>query len=222
MYDGIAILICFLFGALAAYMDIASFFREKKLGVARIIREAGAMLFIAANGLIGLGFLLWSLSDTNAKINEVLPFKDVLGRGLVIGLSIPMLIRSKWFSIKQDGTSAAGIEAIYQWARIGVLHRVHRKSLGIKRRIARRYAGILEGRAQVPDRLLQYVLDVLEPFSKSERELDDLKAEYSKLAEAYAAQPASKEHLRELFVWAMDKCGIRSAESFLEDMAASA
>jgi hypothetical protein len=212
----IAIFICFSFGAFTAYKDIESFFIERKIGVSRIYRQSAALAFIVGNGLIGVGILIWALSDSTAAINTLL-VDSVVGKGIIIGVSVPLIIRSKWYSMKQDGSSPAGLEMIYLKIREDVLWQVNKNSVAEKERIAEKFASLLEGNETVPEKVLQHVISIREPFV-SKDQLHEIRAEFDAMIPSKANEVASKKHLTELILWAMNNCGIEDSEKYLKSI----
>src|SRR5713101_2398419 len=89
----------------AAYKDIDLFFRGKRISYTTR-RNGRCYLFVAANGLISGGLLLWALAgDQSNPINLLIQVKAAWAKMLVIGFGVPALIRSKLFG---EGPSAAG------------------------------------------------------------------------------------------------------------------
>jgi hypothetical protein len=216
----IAYLICFSLGALITYVDISSFFSERKVGAASIIRVFSADLFISANGLIGLAILAWSLSDPTAKINSVLPFESAIGKALIIGISIPALIRSKWFTVmsRDEKTNPAGFEAIYLWFKDQVLMKVLNHSLIRKDKICIFFAKKLEGDKSVPEKVHERVAEII---GKIKIELlPEREKEYKNIEQAYSDDPASFEHLKKLFNWAIDSTNISLMKAYFKQLVA--
>jgi hypothetical protein len=216
----IAYLICFGLGALITYVDISSFFSEKKVGAASIIRVFSANLFISANGLIGLAILAWALSDPTAKINSVLPFESAIGKAFIIGISIPAIIRSKWFTVmsKDEKTNPAGLEAIYLWFKDQVLMKVLNHSLIRKDKICISYAKKLEGDKSVPDKVHERVAEII---GKIKIELlPEREREYKNIEQAYSDDIASFEHLKKLFNWAIDSTNISLMKAYFKQLVA--
>ena len=214
----IACLICFGLCSLTAYMDLHTFFSEKKTSVVSIIRVLSADLFIVLNGFLGLAILIWALMDPQAKINKVLSFESAIGKGLIIGISIPVLIRSKWFSLTtKDGGSSAGLEAIYEWIKFNVLQRVQSNSFLRKKHFAQVHAKKFEGKKSVPDKVLDGVCKLVKPF-KSDDQIEELKKEYDNIKRRYNSKLASIAHLQALLEWAIDNTNISSMEQYLADL----
>lgn len=217
-----AMLICLFLGGFTAYMDIASFFKLKRIGVAGILQQPAALSFLLGNALLAAAFLMWALSSPQAKINAVLPLDGVIAKGILIGVTVPALLRSRWFSVsskEESGSSAAGIEAIYEWFRRRVLEQVNGRSIHQKEIIALRYARQLEGKAEVLEYLRRRVQAQLELFESVETFEEHLR-EYENYANYYAEDVASQDHLMEVIQWAMDATGIKFTKQRLEDFSA--
>jgi hypothetical protein len=216
-----AVLASLLLASGAAYFDISFFFKEKKIGVGNIFRQAASTLFLLGNGLIAVAFLWWSLRDPASPINALFSFENPFMKGIAIGLSVPLLIRSKWFSIaKEEGSKPAGVEALYDGIRGNVLHRINTWSIKLKNQISRDFARRLEKKENVPEKLLEIVKQETKPFlPDSERK--EMIEEYKRYEEAYKKSQNHQDYLERLFRWAMDWCGIDPVRKHLNDLATS-
>ena len=213
-----AYLICFALCALTAYMDIYTFFSKKRISVVSILSVLSADAFILLNGLLGLAILAWALMDLQAKINTVLSFESAVGKGLIIGFSIPMIIRSKWFSLTtKDGSSSAGLDALYEWIKYNVLTRVQSVNYLRKKHFAQVHARSLNGKKSVPDKVYETVCKLVKPF-KPDEEFEELQKEYNNINRRYKNELATIDHLQELFEWAMDNTSLSSMKRYLADL----
>ncbi len=216
----LSMMIVFLLGFFTAYMDLFGWFKRQNISTVTIFMNFSALSFLVCNGLIGLLLLLWAIFGESAVINAALPSSDVIPIAVFIGISVPALIRSKWFTsfsingVKEE-TSPIGIEAIYESLRIEVLRRILSSSIIKKNKIAGDYARQLQGNHGIPDDIMHCVIDGARPF-RSKGELEDLEAEFQNYQRRFATRQSSEEHLKEIIRWAMDNASVHDIKQLLQ------
>ena len=207
----------FLLAAAAAYVDISSFFRQRRIGVGSVFRQPSALMFVVCNGFVSVLLLYWALTDSELFINRLFTSDNPVLKGIVIGLSVPLLIRSKWFSVaKTDGNQPAGFEAIYEWIRLNVLQNVNTWSIRIRVKISQKFAKILVEKQNVSEQLRDIVDQEITPFENQDRKIEILDG-YDRIQSKYADE---EEKLKQLLRYALDYCGIAPIRKHLKDLAA--
>lgn len=210
--------IVFLMGTLTAYMDLSSFFRRKRISIVTIFRHWVGLLFLIANGTIGSLFLIWAFTDKNAVINKMIPSSNPIIVALIIGVSVPVIIRSKWFTIGPSERSAVGLAAIYEWIRINVLHRVHQHSIHLKDKLIKKYSMLVESNAEIANEIHRKVIDEVRPFISSDSELEELDAEFNNIQGDFEDREGTQRHLSEIFKWAIERTSISYFKSCMENL----
>jgi hypothetical protein len=207
----------FLFGMLTGYIDIDSFFREKRISyiVTGNFRFWG---FVVLNGAISAVFLFWSLSTPpDSLINKSIQLQNPWAKMFIIGFAVPLLVRSKLFSFGEDQT-AAGPALAYDWLRRKTFISVHVKSGAKKEQITGKYAARLAGRAAIDTQIKDWVDDYVRPFATSAQQAE-LDAEFTRIQGRYTGAAAlSQDHVAKLIRWAMDSAAI----SYIEEKLARA
>jgi hypothetical protein len=215
----IAVLSLFLvlgIGMFAAFNDLEAFFEERRIGIASIWSHIPSFLFIAANGLLGLAFQAWALSaPATGGINAILQVEHPLLKALVIGTSIPLIVRSRWYSTGVGEGKALGPEWFYEWIRRRVLQKLNDRSVELKQRLAASQADRLKAIAGLPDEVLKRVLETRRPFS-SDGEMREIQQEFDNYTARFSGQHGSQAHLRALIAWAVDSIGYARTKRFIE------
>jgi len=208
----------FVFGILTAYIDIDSFFREKRISY----RAADTIEFwfvLLVNGSLSAGFLYWALSTgKDSPINKIIQAESMWGKTIVIGFGVPLLVRGKLFSFGENQT-AAGPAFVYDWFRLKVFERIYWKSGEIKYQIIDQYGAQLAGRNgldnDIKDWVDAYVGLLATPAQKAE-----LDQEFARIQARYTGATAlSKEHISKLLRWALDTTAINHIQNRLKKLA---
>lgn len=205
----------FLFGMLTGYIDIDSFFRQKRISYAAE-DNFRFWFFLLLNGGISAAFLYWALSSaSDSPINKSIQLQNPWGKMFIIGFAVPLLVRSKLFSFGEDQT-AAGPAIAYDWLRLKTFISIHVKS-GIKKdRITAKFAAALAGRAGIDTKIKDWVDDYVKPFVTSAQQAE-LDAEFKRIQDRYTGAAAlGQDHISKLIRWAMDNAAIAYIESKLK------
>ncbi len=206
------LIVVLLFGMLTGYIDIDSFFREKRISYTAA-RNIQFWLFLALNGLLSAAFLFWALTTgPDSPINKTLQVQSPWGKMIIIGFGVPLLVRSKLFSFGEDQT-AAGPALVYDWLRLKTRVSIHLKAGKKKDEITDKYSVTLAGRVGLDKRIKDWVDDSVQPFATTAQRAE-LDAEFARIQAQYTgADFLDQEHLRKLIRWAIDNAGI----SYIED-----
>jgi hypothetical protein len=207
----------FFFGMLAAYLDIDSFFLEKRISYTGK-DTIEFWTFLILNGLLSAAFLLWSLSASPASpINKAIQVESPWSKMIVIGFGVPLLIRSKLFSFGEN-QKAAGPALVYDWFRQKMFQSIYLKTGDKKDRITERYASQLSGRAGLDTQIKDWVDTYLKLFATPAQQAE-LDQEFNRIQARYqGALALSKEHLSKLLRWAMDNTAIDYIERHLRKL----
>ena len=208
--------IVFIVGMLAAVIDIDSSFRARRISYV-IERNVHFWGFILLNGTLSSVMLFWSLSsDKDSLINKTLPATSPWGKTFIIAFAVPLLLRSKLFSVGEAQTSA-GPAIAYDWLRIRTMTSVNVTSAQRKGEIATQYSARFVGRAGLDTEIKDWVDDYVKPFA-TPAEQAQLEQEFKGIQAAYTSSALSQDHLRALIRWAMDNAAIRYIEEKLKSL----
>ena len=158
------LILVLIFGMLTAYIDIDSFFREKRISYT-VARNIQFWMFLVLNGLLSAAFLFWALATgSESPINKTIQVQSPWVKMIIIGFGVPLLVRSKLFSFGENQT-AAGPPLVYDWLRLKTFVSIHLKSGKKKDQITDKYAASLAGRAGLDKRIKDWVDTSVQPFA---------------------------------------------------------
>ncbi|HMC30868.1 MAG TPA: hypothetical protein VKL99_08520 [Candidatus Angelobacter sp.] len=205
----------FLFGMLTGYIDIDSFFREKRISYTAA-DNLRFWFFLLLNGVLSAAFLFWALSSApDSPINKSIQVQNPWAKMFIIGFAVPLLVRSKLFSFGENQT-AAGPALAYDWLRLKTFISIHVKSGDKKDRITDKYSARLAGRAGIDTQIKDWVDTYVKPFATSAQQAE-LDAEFARIQARYAGAAAlSQDHISKLIRWAIDNAAINYVESKLK------
>jgi hypothetical protein len=202
----------FGFGALAAYIDIDSFFRSKRISYTTDLNFR-CYFFLGLNGALAAGLVIWAIgSDADSVINSIVHVQSSAAKTAVISFGVPLILRSKLFSFGEEQTPA-GPALAYDWARLKVLYDINMQSAIVKDQLSEQYASTFAARAPAakaafPATVKTMVDNYVKPFATA-AEKDQLEKEYAAITAAHAgANALNEDHFRELVRWAIDSTKI--------------
>ena len=208
------LLATWVIGAAAAYMDIDRFYRKRRVSILTVLRHIPTDIFIIANGLLGVMLIAWALRTGNeSPINRILPDLE-LAKVLTVGVSVPVLIRSKFFSFGEN-RKPFGVEFFYEWIRNKTLYSLNHFLLNIKDVESSRFARLFQGDNDVSDDLWERVRETAQQFP-DEFDVADLQKEYKNYERQFVDEVGSEKHLKKTIRWAMDTIGVEPTKEMLE------
>jgi hypothetical protein len=207
------VLLTIAMGAFATYMDLEAFFVGRGLSLPTVIQHWNSVLFIAGNAVISGVFLVISLTSNGSDpISKVIQVSDPWQKAIIIAFGVPMLIRSKLFTIG-DEKQSVGVAFAYDYVRNKVLYGLANRVSDLKDKLALKFSKTITD-ADFPDRLKERVVEVRSKFVTAP-ELDSMIKQFDDIQKRYSSGGLSPRYIQSLIRWASDYIGLAEIESWL-------